>query len=300
MLLDLSELLGIIRENITSGIPLISVTRCVVTGRMVLAILLGLTGGAASASPIYAISSSDQGHRAEDLYVVDAITGALTRIGAIDDGSHPVGLQSLAFSPNLGLFGVGHGELYHINTSNGQATEVGLLGVNLKAMVYGANGEVYGAAGNRLYSVDLATGKAKLIGSGKSGSIESLEFDAMGVLYATVDGRGDDSLFRIDPTTGGSTRVGRPGAIGFDDVEGLAFVNGKMYGFTQNGLEISINLNTGFGKLVQELCVGLEATAVDPPDTPQTPEPATLGLAGVALAGLFGWRRMGRAALGPV
>jgi hypothetical protein len=265
---------------------------------MALAVLLGLAEGVAFASPIYAISSSGDGHKAQDsLYVIDPITGALTRIGAVDDGSHPIGLESLAFSPGLGLYGVGHGALYHIDTSDGQATKVGPLGVNLTAMVYGPNGEVYGAAKNRLYSVDLSTGKAQLIGSGKYGSIESLEFDALGVLYATVGGKRDDSLYRIDPATGAGARVGHAGAIGFSDVDGLTFVNGTMYGFTENGLEISINLTNGTGSPVHDLPVDIEATAVDPPETP---EPATLWLAGVALAGLFGWRRMGRADLGPV
>jgi len=266
-----------------------------VTGCVVLAILLGLAGRAALAGPIYAISSSDEEHRAEALYLVDPITGVLTRIGAVEDGSHPIGLESLAFTPSLGLYGVGDGALYRINTSNGQATEVGPLGVNLTAMVYGPNGEVYGAAGNRLYDVDLATGKAKLIGSGNYGSIESLEFDALGVLYATVGGDDEDSLYRINPATGAGTRVGRPGAVGFGEVEGLAFVNGRMYGFTGDGLEISINLTNGTGSLVREVRIGFEATAVDPPQTPEAP---SLWLAGVALAGLLGWRRTALAVLG--
>lgn len=242
--------------------------------------------GTCTAAPIYAISSSDEGHRAQqDLYVVNAITGALTQIGPVADGPSRLALESLAFAPGLGLYGVGSGALYQINTNSGQATEIGPSGLTLMALVYGPNGVLYGAAGDRLYSVDAATGAATLIGSGHDGSIESLEFDALGNLYAAVQGLGGDSLYRIDPATGAGTRVG---PIGFHDVEGLAFVNGTMYGFTENGLELSINLANGFGHFVRDVGVGFEATAVDPPDTP---EPATIWLTGAALAALLGSRR---------
>jgi hypothetical protein len=250
-----------------------------------LGILLALAGTSA-ASPIYAVSSGD-GRKADALYAVDAFTGGLDRIGIVEDGSHRIGLQSLAFSPSLGLYGVGHGELYHIDTSDGQATEIGPLGVKLTAVVDAPEGEVYGTAGDQLYSVDLSTGEATLIGSGNYHRPESLEF-ANGVLYATVGGGRENSLYEIDPATGEGTRVGRAGAIGFTNVEGLAFIDGEMYGFTKNGLEISINLANGLGSLIRDVGVGFGATAADPPEAA---EPGTLWLAGVALAGL--WRGRG-------
>lgn len=272
---------GIFQESFGTSVALSDVGR--------IAVLLVLAALPAVASPIYAISSSDEGRTSQqDLYLVDAITGVLTRIGPVTAGSHPLDLESLAFTPSLGLYGLGHGALYQINTSNGQATDVGPVGAGLTAMVYGPDGVMYGTSGNRLYSIDISSGNTTLIGSGSYHSPESLEFDAAGVLYAVVDGHGEDSLYRIDTATGAGTRVGNPGAIGFGDVEGLAFVNGTMYGYTEDGLELSINLTSGVGSLVRHVGVGFEATAVDPP---QTPEPASLLLAGVALAGLLGWRR---------
>jgi len=201
----------------------------------------------------------------------------------------------LAFTSGLGLYGVGEGELFRINSANGEAVQVGPLGVNLTALVYGPDGVMYGAAGNQLYSVDPTTGKTTLIGLGSYGPIQSLEFDGSGVLYAVIGGRGPDSLYRINTATGAGTLVGPRGALGFDDVKGMAFVDGVMYAFTQNGLEISINLSDGRASSVQWIGASIEAAAVDPPETP---EPATLWLAGVALGGLFAGRRIRRGALG--
>lgn len=260
-----------------------------------LVVVLGLGAARTAATPVFALGSSDEGRAGETLYVLDPITGVLTPVGPVTDGSHPIELDSLAFTPGLGLYGVGDGALFQINGANGAAVEVGPLGVQLTALVFGPDGVMYGAAGNRLYSVDPSTGETTLIGSGRYGPIQSLEFDGTGALYAVVGGGGPDSLYRINPANGAGTPVGPPGAVGFDDVRGLTFVDGTMYAFTQAGLEISIDLTNGRGSFAQRVGESIEATAVDPPDTP---EPATLWLAGAALGGLYSARLLRRRALG--
>jgi hypothetical protein len=277
--------------------------RAAIQRRITFGLLLMLAGAVACATPVYAIASSNEGRDGHDsLYLIDPATGTLVRVGAITDNGRSMGMEGLAFSPTLGLFGVEDGVLYTVDSDTGRAAGVGTLGVSLTAMVYGPNGVLYGTAGNKLYAVNTSNGHASLIGSGISpeseagsgnhNSPEDLEFDSSGHLYATGGDDDPNSLYLINPATGAGTRIGKPGAIGFGEVGGLAFVGGTMYGFTEDGPEITINLSNGMGTLLRNLGVGFEATAVDPPG--ETPEPASLLLVGLALPGLFRWRRRWR------
>jgi DNA-binding beta-propeller fold protein YncE len=277
-------------------------TRALINKWITLGLWLTMAGAMIRATPVYAIASSGEGRNGHDsLNLIDPATGTLVRVGGITDGGRSIGMESLAFSPTLGLFGVEDGVLYSINADTGQAAGVGALGVSLTAMVYGPNGVLYGAAGNELYTVNTSNGRASLIGTGTGSwdgpgagswnydSPEDLEFDSSGHLYATGGGDDPNSLYLINPATGAGTRIGKPGAIGFGDVEGLAFVGGTMYGFTGDGQEITINLSNGVGTLLRNVHVDFEAVAVDPPG--ETPEPASLWLVGLALPGLYRWRR---------
>ena len=70
---------------------------------MVLAILLCLAGAPHLQVQSMPLVPPTRGTgRKEDLYVLDSTSGALTRIGVIEDGSRPIGLQSLAFLLILG------------------------------------------------------------------------------------------------------------------------------------------------------------------------------------------------------
>jgi hypothetical protein len=255
-----------------------------------LGLFLLLAEGVAGASPVYFIGASSGGQNGRDsLYVINPVTGSPVRIGPITDDHRDMGMEGLAFSSSLGLFGAEDGTLYSINEGTGHATSMGALGVNLTALVDDpANGILYGAAGNRLYTVDTSNGQASLVGSGSQPGghgKDALAFDSSGDLYETGGGHGPNSLYLIDPATGASTRIGAPGAIGFNEVDGLAFVDGTMYGFTATGLEITINLSDGVGSFFQSVYVGVEASAVDPPG--DTPEPAYLVPAGLALAAML-------------
>ncbi len=255
-----------------------------------LVLFLLLAAGMAGASPVYFIGISDGGRNGfESLFLINPVTGTPVQIGPIASDRKDMGIEGLAFSSSLGLFGAEDGALYSINSTTGQATSIGALGVNLTALVDDpANRILYGAAGNRLYTVDTSSGQASLVGSGSQPGRhgkDALAFDSSGDLYETGGGHDPNSLYLIDPATGASTRIGARGAIGFNQVDGLAFVDGIMYGFTASGLEITINLSDGRGSLFQNVHVGVEASAVDPPG--ETPEPAYLVPAGLALAAML-------------
>ena len=63
---------------------------------------------------------------------------------------------------------------------------------------------------NQLGTVDIATGQTKVIGSMNSGLITDIAFSPTGQLY----GLSTSDLYRINPTTGAATLVGRHNILG--------------------------------------------------------------------------------------
>src|ERR1700685_2451311 len=84
-----------------------------------LVLLLLLTAGMAGASPVYFIGLSDNGrNRFESLFLINPVTGTPVQIGAITGDRKDMGMEGLAFSSSLGLFGAEDGTLYSINSAN--------------------------------------------------------------------------------------------------------------------------------------------------------------------------------------
>ena len=149
------------------------------------------------AGTLYAVSRYDPGNPAQGsnrLYTINPQTGATTFIG----GMGTVGVQALEIAPNGTAYG------YHIGTGDGPGNsgELGLVRVNLATGaitdVNPANGGVYG--------------------------IQSLAFVPDGTLYG-VRSFPDAGLYRIDPATDATTRIGpQPGPGEWSDIRGIAFV----------------------------------------------------------------------------
>jgi hypothetical protein len=155
------------------------------------------------------------------------------------------------------LYGISHAlvllsTLYSINPSSGSGTAIGSdTSTALAALAFSPSGTLYAAGGDSLYTIDLTSGMATEIGSGSGAGAYSvsgaIQFASNGNLYLTSTGEGSDQLFTVDPETGQGTLIG---SIGYSGVYGLAYFNGVMYGFTDSGEVISIDLTTGAGTLV--------------------------------------------------
>ncbi|MCB1746144.1 MAG: PEP-CTERM sorting domain-containing protein [Gammaproteobacteria bacterium] len=158
----------------------------------------------------------------------------------------------------------GPSPLFSIDTGTGQATSIASAMVDVGDMTSNQVDTLWGVtlnSSNNLISIDALSGAitntVALTGTDLQfggGSITSLAYDPItGVLFGnTSTGFGDtvggDDLYTIDPLSGAVSLVGR---IGFDNVYALGFDQlGGLFGITNGGELISLNLATGNGSLI--------------------------------------------------
>jgi uncharacterized protein (TIGR03437 family) len=199
-----------------------------------------------------------------NLYEIVPTTGSTTLIGTM-----PSVMSDIAAFDGT-LYGIsfadifGSSSLFSLNPNTGAGTAIGGTGVSLNALAFSRTGTLYAAGGDSLYTINTTSGSATLIGSGSgSGSYNSsgdLEFDSAGSLYLTsLNSGSSDQLFSVSPTTGQGSIIG---SIGFDNVYGLAYFNGTLYGFTAGGQVITIDTTTGAGTFVANYAPGFDGATV--------------------------------------
>lgn len=174
-----------------------------------------------------AIDKADKmvGITLDKLYTINAQTGAATLVTALATGAQSQNFTSLSFvpgptmaDPDMLISANDQGNVYKIDEVSGVATQIGNYGMH-NGMQVKSSGDIFGVRG-------------------------------FGI-FATVDvGNGTmDYLARIDPTTWKATPL--PNATGYDQIFGLGFWGGKIYGFVADGQPattgklIDINSTTG-------------------------------------------------------
>lgn len=231
---------------------------------------VGSDSGSDIDAPVIPPDSRVYAHSGSKLYQIDVETLTPVEIGSMN-GLGTQSLTDLAIDKDDNFIGITLDKLYSIDPSTGAATLIIDLSQNAKGFtslsfvpsdLNDANSEDILVAANSIgevFSIDPQTGDATKLGSygmvpgGRIGS----SGDLIGVrglgIYATVnigtDPAAQDYLARIDPDTWAATPIGI--GTGFNDIFGLGYWNGKIYGFVagtgDSGKMIEIDPNTGAG-----------------------------------------------------
>jgi hypothetical protein len=182
---------------------------------------IGTMGGLGTQSLTdLAIDKTDKmvGITLDKLYTIDATTGTATLINDLSASAQnftslsyvPMDLNN-ANSPDILVSANSFGEVYQIDASTGTATMLGDFGMYNSKQI-GSSGDLIGVRGFGIYAtVNIGT-----------------------------DTTAQDYLARIEPATWAATPIG--GGTGFNDIFGLAYWEGKIYGF--------VSMGSGAGKVI--------------------------------------------------
>jgi len=198
-------------------------------------------------------------HSGTTLYRIDTASFQPLQIGAMT-GLGTQSLTDLAIDKADNMVGITLDKLYSIDPATGTVTLIKDLSQNAQGLTSlsfvptnlndPASADILVSANDQgdVYKIDPATGSATLLGSyGTAGAGKVISSgDLIGVrglgIYATVDvgAEPNDYLASIDPVTWKATPLGT--GTGFNNIFGLAFWGGTIYGFVDGG--------SGMGKII--------------------------------------------------
>jgi hypothetical protein len=201
-------------------------------------------------------------HSPTMLFVVDPNTLVVTTVAAFSWPSGHFGEQmtDIALDEEGGMIGISFGSVYAVDPETAVCTYLADLDTssfNGLSWVEGVGADPDGKSlvgvnqEGDFCTIDPETGVSNCLGAygGGLGSSGDLVFVRGAGVFATATSLayGSDVLVSIDPADGSASVIG---PTGFQDIWGLAYWGGQIFGFTDGGEFLTIDPATGAGTLV--------------------------------------------------
>lgn len=204
--------------------------------------------------PVTGCPSEIFAHTSRSLFRIDVSNNQPT---AALVGNFGVEITDITRLADGTIYGVSFSALYQIDPSSARARLIGPLGANgINGLAASGNRLVASSTNGYLFYIDPSTGRASQVGRFGRGIVSSgdLCFGPNGVLFLTSphgpSNATTDRLLRIDPVTGAATVLGD---TGLSRIYGLTFTGTDMLGFTEAGVVVAIDPNTGAARQLATL-----------------------------------------------
>ncbi|MCA9665748.1 MAG: hypothetical protein KC503_09180 [Myxococcales bacterium] len=200
-------------------------------------------------------------HTDTALYKVDPNT---LQVAKLADFLWPAGadqMTDIAIDAQGKMIGVSATTVYAVDTKTGACTQLATIGKNMVGLSFvkpdnGGAEYLLGidASEGGVHRIDPNSGLTTLVGHLGNGWLASgdiVSVAGFGTVATLIrdDFSGNDWLARIDPNTGAATPIGDTGV---QQVYGLGYWKGKLYGFTATSQFVLIDVNTGRSALVSQ------------------------------------------------
>jgi hypothetical protein len=180
------------------------------------------------------------------LYTLDPATASTRQVGAVG----VTNVTDIAFHGPT-LYGVSFSQLLRLDPNTGAGTAIGAIGFTTNGLAVATDGRIYAATtpAGELIEVNPVTGAGTLVGAfgGGLSSSGDLAFDSNDNLFAALAQGGTVVLARIDRSSGAAAVIG---PTGVPNVYGLAFHCCRLYGTTDAGELVNINVASGDATVV--------------------------------------------------
>jgi hypothetical protein len=205
------------------------------------------------------------GHSSGTLYKIDPTSFAVTEVAPFiwPDATFD-SMTDIAIDRDGVMMGVSFNKVYRVDPTTAACTFVGNLDRQFNGLSYvpapaaapdGPERLVGTTLDGTVWAIDPATGATSLAGSyggGWTSSGDIVYVEGFGIVATVKAGAsGVDFLAAIDPSSFMATPIGMAaGGTGFNDIWGLGFWKGKVFGFSGAGQVLLIDPATGAASLL--------------------------------------------------